>query len=569
MSKLETYLQLSEEFGGSLFGPIILPEYKLGSAEGNEVQLAEGLGVEPFHVRLILKGQDTYYLAPVERSAAVWLYRAGAADPELLHGPTIIRPGDGFSLVTPEGVRFSLIQKEEQKRKRGQGAGPAGTVMPEGARRYGNRLIGEVWRRVRAQALATYFGRMLQNTWFFVRTGQLFSPLYVIGFLTMFSGWGYGLRSCNARGALQTNLATTSDKLEDCKIDRQMLSAGTTGSRASLGDLAARILDDGMWEQSLEWGAMTQAMKDEIKAIFDASGDLDARWYLEDPNPYKSIVARLEKKGMPAKLARMVAWTSVNPFVQLSTLQRGPFSEGGSKEYWDIRNTSSRDYRGCLRGPMRLSYAQAQRLGLSTSVDTWFGPEETGAMYGDLQARRSDDVYDRLTDAFNGRLGAVLGDGFDPIQVSAAAVAETRMQTGSCWFSREPDQRLELGAASAALASHLGPNAPGMPDLDGTNGVTSRLARLFLYELNGDDWHALELDRTNLGATFATFERTNSEGAAHVAAQVGRVVGQAIAIPCMVMVASGDAGFPAEYMGPAPDFDACAILMARARFEQL
>jgi hypothetical protein len=566
MSKKLTYLQLSEEFGGTLFGPIKLPEYRLGSAEGNEVQLAEGLGVEPFHVRLIRKGGDTYYLAPVERSAAVWLYRAGQPRPELLHGPTVIRPGDGFALVTPEGVRFTLMQQLEAKPTRR--AGTAGSSddanpIPDGARRYGRRVVQEIWRRVRAAALATYFGRMAQNTWFFVKTGQIFSPLYVIGFLTMFSGWGFSIRSCNKGTQLQTQLTSAQDEREDCRAQLQAYNAGTDGGRLDFSQIVARIQGDRSWESSLEWQEMTRVMKVEVANVLRSEASLDRRWFTGSGNPYMVLVRRLQDKGLPPEVARVVAWSGTNPFVELSKHKK---LIDGDNQLWDVRHTDVDLYRQCLRGPLRLSFAQATRLGLDAGEETFFDRRALGGQAGAAQAGLGGEVFSDLVNRFNQQRGGV---GLDPDneEPSRDTVGFIDMPEGACYYRKRPDTRTRMGTAAGAIASNLGASSD-LPGAGQANWITARIARLYLYDLDGEQWRDVQLNSRALDASFTAYAGKDPDGASHVAQSVGRTLALSSAIPCLLLLDGGTDSYP-EAMGEPPDFDACAILQARARYGEL
>jgi hypothetical protein len=572
MPKSQLYLQLTEEFGGALFGPIVLPEYRLGSAEGNEVQLAEGLGVQAFHVRLIRKSGDTFYLAPVERSAAVWLYRTESRQPELLHGPTIVRPGDGFALVTPEGVRFQLVERDEERPRRTVGSAPAGGLaagVPEGARRYGNRMVAEVWRRIRAAALATWFGRMLQNTWFFVRTGQIFSPVYVIGFLTMISGWGFGFRSCRANTGLTTQLTKAQEQRDDCRQDIQALSAGGTGGEADLARLAAQVHRDRTWERSLEYDALRESMKLEIKSIFQAPHAVDKSWFVGEANPYRRMVTRLTEAGLPEGTSRVLAWTAVNPFVEMTTRRRDtPTPEGTRPETWDVRRAADPAYRFCLRGPLGLSFNQAVRLGLDAAEDTFLDRRAASAQQGDAERGRVDDFKDDLLDRFNSRRGAV---GLPPLteDLTRAMVESVTLQEGTCTFRTLEDERTSYAPIATALYRHLGPDAAGLPADGQLNAVTARVVRLFLFELDGDLWANTDLVGSPLGAALTPLRSQDPVAEAHVADQAGKVLGRSIAIPCMLRIEEGEAAFPSDYMGQVPDFDTCAILMARAQFDRL
>ena len=110
MAKTLHFLQLSNEFGGTKFGPFDTPEVRLGSDPGrNDITLPENLGVAPEHVKVLIQGDGSYIVAPVERSAAVFVWRGGARKPKELSSPIAVNAGDSFALVTPEGIRFFIL----------------------------------------------------------------------------------------------------------------------------------------------------------------------------------------------------------------------------------------------------------------------------------------------------------------------------------------------------------------------------------------------------------------------------------------------------------------------------
>ena len=106
---LVLYLVLSPEFGGTRFGPFEGLEARLGSnKERSHITLPESLGVAKEHCKVIRQGPASLILAPTERTAAVYLWKGDARRPVQVQTPTAVRPGDSFSLVTPEGPRFFI-----------------------------------------------------------------------------------------------------------------------------------------------------------------------------------------------------------------------------------------------------------------------------------------------------------------------------------------------------------------------------------------------------------------------------------------------------------------------------
>ena len=65
-----TYLQLSPEFGGTRFGPFRGVEIRLGSdPDANDISLPADLGVAPQHLKVLQQGENTFIIAPVDRTA--------------------------------------------------------------------------------------------------------------------------------------------------------------------------------------------------------------------------------------------------------------------------------------------------------------------------------------------------------------------------------------------------------------------------------------------------------------------------------------------------------------------
>src|SRR4051794_10756500 len=103
MARAVTFLQLTPEFGGTKFGPFEGSEVRLGSDPGSsDITLPETLGVAGQHVKVLRQQDNSFILAPVDRAAPVFHYRAGTARPKQVTAPLAVAAGDAFSLVTPE-----------------------------------------------------------------------------------------------------------------------------------------------------------------------------------------------------------------------------------------------------------------------------------------------------------------------------------------------------------------------------------------------------------------------------------------------------------------------------------
>ena len=116
MMREQTFLQLAPEFGGTKFGPFDHVEVRLGSDPSNsDITLPPTLGVADQHVKLIKQQDGSFIVAPVDRTAAVFHFRAGSGRPKQVLAPTAVSNGDSFALVTPEGPRFFILLEKDPR----------------------------------------------------------------------------------------------------------------------------------------------------------------------------------------------------------------------------------------------------------------------------------------------------------------------------------------------------------------------------------------------------------------------------------------------------------------------
>ncbi|HMV65966.1 MAG TPA: FHA domain-containing protein [Myxococcota bacterium] len=586
MSSSQVFVQLTPEFGGDTFGPVVGQEYRIGTSDENHVRIAEGLGVDPHHVRLVRKSGETFFLTPVERSSAVYLYRAGQRQPVLVQGPTVVVPGDSFSLASPQGVRFVLVAKEVDRRKRQRPAagGDEGTQAQQVVDRMKRGLVSEVFRRIRASVLTTYVGRMAQNTWFFIKTRQFLSPVYIVSFFMMMSGWGFSAKTCldgNKARAAQQSAEEKHKTCEDLRAASASVAAG--GADATTGELVANILSDAQWPDSLAWDDMHQIMIQEIKDVLTRATDTQKRkvldgWYLgkgrgADAPPYVVAQTALTSAGVDAKIASMLAWTVVDSMSVGEARQHGV---DGRFELWGVVPSSDVSYRQCTRGPFRLTWRQAQALSLKSPLDVLFGPEEMGRLVSGIDS--SQAVQDIVAKYQAARINAgldtlevnayppITGETMLQIPLTSAACLVTQRDAPGAAFSTE--DRLTSARVASAFAKRLGAEASRLPAKNQPNWLSGRIAMLYALDLKAQRADGVQITSMALGAAFAPLKDADPAGYEMVAKRTGQTLGRAVAIPCVLLMTGKRDDIPDE-MGPPPKFDACAILMARAQFGTL
>lgn len=581
MSGMQIFVQLAPEFGGEMFGPIQGPEYRVGTSDENHVRIAEGLGVEPHHVRLVRKSGETFFLTPVERSSAVYLYRAGQRQPVLVQGPTVIVPGDSFSLASPQGVRFLLVAKEAERRKRNKQSQKEEeqSQAQQVVDRMKRGIVSEIFRRLRASILTTYLGRMVQNTWYFIKTRQFLSPVYIVSFVMMMSGWGYGFNSCRQMRSSQASENTVRAQLTDCQNQvTAMGNAGSGGMESNLGDLTSAILADGQWAESLNWDEMRQVMLQEIKDTLGRASDPGTRsrlegWYMGKGTPYVEAYIALEKAGIDKKIASMLAWSAIDTISIRQAKQEGPDKK---PEIWGIVPSDHPEYRNCMRGPFRLTWRQAWTLGLEAPLDTLMASADVASLT--VGAPTEDNIRKIHTGFQNTRMLA----GLDPLAqeqlplITRNTIFQVNMADAACLVTTRaaeeappsPDERLSGTKVATSLAGKLGADAARLPSKDQPNWLSGRLAMLYAQDLKGQKGKEITVGTRSLGEAFSGIKDPDPAGYEMVARRTGQTLGRAVAIPCIIIMTDKKMDFP-EQMGQAPSFDACAVLMARVQWDNL
>ena len=113
MQFLATYLKLAQEFGGIEFGPYEDLEISLGSQKAScNIFIPPNFGVLPIHAKLIRKSATDVVLAPAEQSAEIFLWKGRSRNCIPIHVPTAVKSGDSFSLVSPQGPKFTIEFRE-------------------------------------------------------------------------------------------------------------------------------------------------------------------------------------------------------------------------------------------------------------------------------------------------------------------------------------------------------------------------------------------------------------------------------------------------------------------------
>lgn len=545
MAKTVTFLQLSSEFGGTRFGPFQGVEIRLGSdPTQNDITLPEALGVAPEHVKILKQQDGSFILAPVDRTAAVYYWRAGSTKPRQITTPMAVQTGDGFSLVTAEGPRFYVtveVDRAAIEAAARESEGP-GMALPNV-----NAKAGGVLREMRRVGLAKFFatkiGNYIQNAWRLIVTGQIFSPTYIVMGMMMFSGWVFaGGASCTA---LQFNKTKANYQADLTKCRDQLGVSDDDDGDPTVPGLTKKILIDRSWPSTVENDQdFYRAYAESLKIIFS---DPDRyKWvYTKRNSSFTQFKTALEKSGMPENLVRAMAYAAARP------------GYGGDRQ-WDYV-VNSDDDEVCGRGPLALTYAQGYRLGLANLQLDAFVDRATAAS-NDLEKQAE------LLRAAAARIDAPTQLDRDLIRTAGAQL----QGGGECLYLEGEDDRLNMDALANAIQERLGASARGgLPNESDQYWIAARLVKLYAMDFARPDPNELKFDGTQTPSLTMTLAQVKASRRVYATQQAAAVIARSVAIPCLATLDKETRRAPPSFLWELPNLGSCAIVKAFVEYDQI
>lgn len=545
MARSVTFLQLTPEFGGTKFGPFEAPEIRLGSDPGaSDITLPETLGVASQHVKLLRQQDNSYILAPVDRAAPIFHYRAGTARPKQVTAPMAVAPGDSFSLVTPEGPRFVIITESDAKAIQAAAEEAAGPdwlkkVQPN-ATRLREGLLKEIKRRGFAVVFTSRLGNLYMRTWTMVRTGAIFSPVYIVSGMLMLSGWLFaGGAACSAL-KLNSSKSGYVEDLSNCR-DQLGVAQNASGDLAepSVPQLTQQVLGgEPNWEISVQDKDLYPAFARALREVY--AEPLKYRWvYTRKGSPYTSFKAALDSSGLEDPVVRLLAFASASP-----TFER----------QWSlVADSEGKDV--CGRGVLDLTYRQAKNLGLTT-IQPDALVDATLAASNDIQKQREalDTTLREAGATYEYRDDLITGTGAE-------------VQGGmTCLYVDGEDQRDDLKAIASALRSALGDN---VPKADQQYWITARLLRLYTADFRAGEFERIKFSAGMAPSISLSTQDVKVERRNYAIDKAARLMGRAVAVPCLALFDKDQREVPKWFMEAPPKLGSCAILKAYVEYDRL
>lgn len=536
------YLTLTPEFGGTRFGPFEGIECRLGSnAERCHITIPEGLGVLREHCKVLRQGPANLILTPSERSAGVYLWKGDARAPVQVATPTAVRPGDSFALVTPDGPKFRIeiaalppevLAQRSNKGKRNARGLTADKFAAEGKRMALARLLTVGPLQVASQA------------WYFVTSGAIWQPRYIITGVIMLGGYlTAGMSSC-AAVKFKADAFSAQTKADTCAENLAYANdMGGSVENFQFDQLAATVLGIPEIGAALKKDdQLLGKVKEEAKSI--ASNPDPYAWMFEDTNRVEDFARfreRVEKSD------------SLDP----GTRRLLPYLAATRKRLqgdWDAV-LDSKQAESCGRGPVRLTYRQGRNLGLdSVMLDAY--------VQGDATVEANDDPTRTKLLA---RTAEAAGEPTPTADIASSAEI-LRQGDATCFFGVGDDDREDENKVVKMLNAQVGRDVDGLQNPEDGQGVVARIAKVFAADVPGVNWAASRPPTLSFAKGTVSGALKESPGGDWVLKKTAEVIARAIMIPCDGVLNRDKKKVEATF-GHLPDAVPCLVINYRMSHE--
>jgi hypothetical protein len=542
--ELVLYLQLTPAFGGTRFGPFEGVEVNLGSHPDCDIVIPEAFGVAPNHVKVLRQEGMGLIITPVERTAAVFVWKGGARRPQQIATPVAVTHGDQFAMATPEGPRFTVQLDElpdEIKKQRNPLAGkrPTGAAMKK-----------EAWRQVMFRVFATGPAQMVATWWQLFKSGSLFTPRYLFAFAGIAGGYVFGAVQACSKGEVETELTAKAEELEDCELINE--GAGDGSGDFSFNNYAGKVtgVDTiGIALQSDE--TLAALVKERAAIILSTPSRYD---WLTNPTKksrqrswYINFREKLKKADdLPRGSDRVMSFMAARP--------------GITPKGWSVVK-DSRGVPTCGRGPLGMTWRQAQNLGINAQLDA--------LIEGSPRGWETDEFVNKRLELLAGTARLAGVDEIPSLEgefEADLAVVQQGIQT--CLFVDGDDYRdsKNIGRTVRELERRLKKDAKYLPRATEGAAIPTRIAAVFAADVPGASFMSKktrpDMRQGKLSQTATLLE---DRGGQWMFEQTAEVLARAITLPCIAVLSmkttGADESAVAEVFGsPIPKPIDCIIL---------
>lgn len=528
-----TFLQLSAEFGGTKFGPFPGPEIRLGSDEAaSDITLPDALGVLPQHVKILIQSDGSFIVAPTERTAAVHVYR-GSGRAKHIATATALAAGDSFALVTAEGPRFIILAEQPKQEKKKLGGKKKKNMAPTA-----EGLFAEIKRIGFTQVFRSRLGNMFMTFWTRLKSGTLFTPRVIIGFLFLSTGWiaamGAGLAAIGglfAFNGAQDELTEVRGDLADCR------SVGE--GEDDIFTVSQRILGDDEWASTLRGDdTFQEAYIAGIRSVHSNANDYT--WvYTQRSSDFTSLRTQaIRDSNLGPAFGEVFSYVAATP---------GSIPE---RDWYLWRETLLGD-RDCGRGPTRMTYMQARNLEVA-AMPTVLVQSSAFELLSTEDKRTTVLGAPGLTD------GEIEGFRSSEDEMTIAPVGSNSSQ--ACVYLEGQDDRASARDSVRALVRTLGPDARNIPGAGQNYWIASRLIRFFAAGMDLD-YSTIEFDGN---APTPKLDELPSAQKDYIVKMAATTAARAATIRCLAALDDDNADSAEGILGPLPGKIPCYVLFDEA-----
>ncbi|MFT6142914.1 MAG: hypothetical protein ACI855_000069 [Myxococcota bacterium] len=529
-----TFLQLSAEFGGTKFGPFPGPEIRLGSDEAaSDITLPEALGVLPQHVKILIQSDGSFIVAPTERTAAVHVYR-GSGRPKHIATATALAANDSFALVTAEGPRFIILAEQAKQDHKKLGKKKKKNMAPTA-----EGMWAEIKRIGFTQVFRSRLGNMGMKFWTRLKSGTLFTPRVIIGFLFLSTGWiaamGAGLAAVGGMFAFsgaQDEITEVRGDLADCR------SVGE--GEDNIFTVSQRILGDDEWASTLRGDdTFHEAYIAGISSVHSNADDY--RWvYTQSSSDFSSLRRQaIRDNNLGSGFGEVFSYVAATP---------GAIPE---RDWYLWRESLIDGDRDCGRGPTRMTYMQARNLDVLAMPTVLV----TSSVFDILS---TEDKRTTLFGAPGLTLSEIESFRAANDEMTVAPVGSNSSQ--ACVYLAGHDDRAEANDTIRALTRTLGPEARNLPGEGQNYWIASRLVRFFAAGMDLD-FETIQFDGN---APTPELDELPSVQKDYIVKMAATTAARAATIRCLAVLDDDNADIAEGIVGTLPGKIPCYVLFDEA-----
>lgn len=450
------YLVLAPEFGGTRFGHFEQMEVRLGSdPQRCHITLPEALGVAKEHCKVLRNPDNSLLVAPSERTAGVFVWKGDARRPTQIQTPTAVRSGDAFALVSPDGPKFFLeigpLPASVLQARRSPSSGRKNLTAAKFAQ--------EIRRRISATLYTFSPVAMAARAWYMIQSGMIWQPRFIIGGLVLLSGWMMAAPAGCAAWWYSDKTAAVEEKANTCEQDLAYVKQlGKTGIENYTFDQLADQVTAG------NIGAALAKNDDLITAV-----KRKAQTLIGDVEPYAWIFD--DTRDTVDDFVAFRTLVQKNDAIDPYTKELLPFlaaTRNRTLGDWE-KGLDSDEALVCGRGPARLTYRQAKRLGMvDVQLDAYVGNDVEAV------ANNEEDRWARLKKTALANLEP------EPAVLMPSTIANLNQQASEgCIVADGDDDRANNGKLSKMLTAQIGREVDGLPEPENGKAAVARIAKLF------------------------------------------------------------------------------------------